>query len=73
MSERDAPLHEWSRGMLVGEVQELETEVEQLRETYNSETRRLLEELARMRRVLQENDMWDEFCHAYAKRYPVNP
>lgn len=46
-------------------------DLDALRESYNRETKYLLGEIAKQRRVMQENDMWDEFCRLYAERYPV--
>lgn len=31
----------------------------------------LLKEINRMRRVLQDADLWDDFCRAYAAKYGV--
>jgi hypothetical protein len=32
----------------------------------------LLAEIARMRYAMQDAGMWDDFCAAYAKRYPID-
>jgi hypothetical protein len=47
-------------------------EADALRESYNRETEYLLKEINKMRRVMQDAGIWDEFCQAYAEKYPIS-